>query len=172
MNFGEIFGHLEFTRTKITLLSVLTVLYLLSLVAQQKLAFVILGYALGSVLIFVSSGGLVKALENFAYHSGLSKYAAGVVSGFASGVPEAVVVILLVASGVSALVETAVTAVVLTAGFNMLLIAVYILLAGFKGGGVIRVPKEVIERESDLLRISIVMAGLIFALGLTRGIGS
>ena len=172
MNFGEVLGTLEFTRAKVALISVLAVLYLVSLVAQQMQAFVILGYALGSVLIYLSSGGLVKALKSFAYHSGLSEYAAGVVSGFASGIPEAVVVILLVSSGVPALVETAVTAVVLTAGFNMLLIAVYILLAGFKSGGVIRVPKEVIERESDLLRISIVMAGLIFALGLTRGVGS
>ncbi|MFQ5951372.1 MAG: hypothetical protein ACE5KH_04745 [Candidatus Geothermarchaeales archaeon] len=172
MNFGQVLGHLEFTRAKVALLSVLAVLYLVSFVAHQMQAFAILGYALGSVLIYVSSGGLIKALKNFAYYSGLSEYATGVVSGFASGVPEAVVVILLVASGVPALLETAVTAVVLTAGFNLLLIGVYILLAGFRSHGVIRVPKEVIERESDLLRISIVMAGLIFALGLTRGIGS
>ncbi|MFW9830543.1 MAG: hypothetical protein ACFFD8_02035, partial [Candidatus Thorarchaeota archaeon] len=126
--------------------------------------------ALALWLTFRASHFAIDGLESLGAFAGLSAYVIGVLSSLASNTPEAVVSGLTAWRGVITsspeLVEIAVLSVVMAAGFNILLLGIVVVLASRKTGGVINVPREVIEDDSELIRWTIVAMALLFAFGI------
>lgn len=86
--------------------------------------------------------------------------------------PELVLASIMVFEGLTqgseALIEIAVLSVIAASGFNILLLGLLIILVSWRMG-VIRIPCSAIAHESDLIRMTIVICLLIFALGIIEG---
>ncbi len=119
-------------------------------------------------LTFRASHVAIDGLESLGALAGLSAYFIGVLSSLASNTPEAVVSALTAwrgyATGNLELVEIAVLSVVLAAGFNILLLGIVVFLSTRKTG-VVKVPRQVVEDDTDLMRWTIVVMTLLFAFG-------
>ncbi len=128
-----------------------------------------LGLVMGAWLAFRPSEWAVEGIESFAGHRGYTAYIAGLLSSFVSNMPEAVV------SGLSAyngyvqgnetLQDIAILSVLIAAGFNMLLLGITIVIST-RGKGEMDVPKEVLKKDSVLIRWTIVALVSMFALGI------
>ena len=123
---------------------------------------------LGLYIVYIGSEVSVYGFKEAAYHLGSTLYMAGLISSFASNLPELVVSSLLVYHGVKqgldSMVETAILTVIMAVGFNALLLGFLILIVTRKVGA-IPFPYTAIKHESDLIRMTIVVSFLIFALG-------
>lgn len=128
-----------------------------------------LGIVLGTWLAFRPSEWAVEGLESVAGHRGYSAYIAGLLSSLASNMPEAVVSGLAAYSGYvqgsQDLLDIAILSVLIAAGFNMLLLGVTIVIST-RGKADMEVPKEAIQRDSVLIRWTIVALTSMFALGI------
>jgi cation:H+ antiporter len=158
------------SRWEVLLAVVIGVFCLLSFFVIQNILLFIIGImALSIWLTFRASHFAIDGLESLGSIAGLSAYFIGVVSSLASNTPEAVVSALTAWSGYSTgnseLVEIAVLSVVMAAGFNILLLGIVVVLSTRKTG-IVRVPREVVEDDADLIRWTIVVMSLLFAFGI------
>jgi cation:H+ antiporter len=149
---------------------VLLVFLLLALfLIQNVLILIIAMMALGLWLTFRASHFAIDGLESVGAFAGLSAYFIGVLSSLASNTPEAVVSGLTAWRGLVTaspdLVEIAVLSVVMAAGFNILLLGIVVVISTRKTG-VVKVPREVVEDDADLIRWTIVAMALLFAFGI------
>jgi Ca2+/Na+ antiporter len=134
----------------------------------------VLGIIIGIWLALRMSEIAVKGIEALAYSFlGVSAYVAGVLSSVASNAPE------LALAGTAAyrgavtnnpsLTEFAVLLVFAAALFNVLLVGIVILIGARQAhSSKMKVPKAVIAVESDLMRATIVMLGLVLVLGIAE----
>ncbi len=134
----------------------------------------VLGIILGIWLALRMSEIAVKGIEALAYSFlGVSAYVAGVLSSVASNAPE------LALAGTAAyrgavtnnpsLTEYAVLLVFAAALFNVLLVGIVILIGARQAhSSHMKVPKAVIAVESDLMRATIAMLGLVLILGIAE----
>lgn len=131
-----------------------------------------MGFIFGVWLITRGSEVAVEGLKGISIYLGLSEYVAGVISSLASNLPELVLASIMVFEGLSqgseALVEIAILSVIAASGFNVLLLGLLIILISWRKGA-IRIPYSAIAHESDLIRMTIVVCTLIFALGIIEG---
>jgi len=145
----------------------LFVFFLLSLFVFQNILLLIIGIMGFAIwLTFRAAHFAIDGLESLGAIAGLGAYFIGVLSSLASNTPEAVVSAITAWSGYSTgnleLVEIAVLSVVMAAGFNILLLGIVVVLSSRKTG-VIKVPRQVIEDDAELIRWTIVVMALLFA---------
>ncbi|MFX0088399.1 MAG: sodium:calcium antiporter [Candidatus Hodarchaeota archaeon] len=131
------------------------------------------GFAVGVWLALRMSELAVRGLGAAAIYFGLSLYAVGVLSSIASNTPELVIGLLMSWRGYThpdpvvglTLTETSILTVLTASGFNTLLLSLIIILGSTKKGRV-RVPREVILHESELIRSTFIAIMMIFMFGL------
>ncbi|MFX1318577.1 MAG: hypothetical protein ACFE9D_11165 [Promethearchaeota archaeon] len=146
---------------------VLFIFFLLSLFVFQNVLILIIGtMAIAVWLTFRASHLAIDGLESVGAIAGLSAYFIGVLSSLASNTPEAVVSAFTAWSGYTQgnpeLVEIAVLSVVMAAGFNILLLGIVVVFSTRKTG-VVKVPREVVEDDADLISWTIVVMALLFS---------
>ena len=138
-------------------------------VSELLNAVILLGLIMGAWLAFRPSEWAVEGLESVAGHRGYSAYIAGLLSSLASNMPEAVVSGYAAYSGYvqqsQDLLDIAILSVLIAAGFNMLLLGVTIVIST-RGKTEMEVPREVIRKDSVLIRWTIVALVSMFALGI------
>ena len=106
--------------------------------------------AVAVLCVWLSSELAVEGFGGLCLGLGLSMYVAGVVSSFASNLPEAVLAGLMAAS--PHLREVAAVMVVLAAAFNSLLLGLLVVVVSWERGSV-RVPPAALAVESEAMRM-------------------
>lgn len=159
-------------KKELALASVLIALYFyLRLANMQPTVVVVLGLVMGSWLAFRPSEWAVAGIESASGHMGHTTYMAGILSSLASNMPEAVISGLAAWIGYSAnkpeLLDIAVLSVLVSAGFNMSLLGLTVVVLSRKTGSV-KVPKEAIKKDLVLTRWTIVALAIMFALGVVE----
>lgn len=156
-------------REQVVALLLLVFLLLALFLFQNMLILIIAMMTFGLWLTFRGSHFAIDGLESIGAFAGLSAYVIGVLSSLASNTPEAVVSGLTAWRGIMTsspeLVEIAVLSVVMAAGFNILLLGIVVVISARKTG-VVKVPREVVEDDADLIRWTIVAMALLFAFGI------
>ncbi|MFW9985802.1 MAG: sodium:calcium antiporter [Candidatus Odinarchaeota archaeon] len=156
-------------REQVVALLLLVFLLLALFLFQNMLILIIAMMTFGLWLTFRGSHFAIDGLESMGAFAGLSAYVIGVLSSLASNTPEAVVSGLTAWRGIVTsspeLVEIAVLSVVMAAGFNILLLGIVVVISARKTG-VVKVPREVVEDDADLIRWTIVAMALLFAFGI------
>lgn len=156
-------------REQVVALLLLVFLLLALFLFQNILILIIAMMTFGLWLTFRGSHFAIDGLESMGAFAGLSAYVIGVLSSLASNTPEAVVSGLTAWRGIMTsspeLVEIAVLSVVMAAGFNILLLGIVVVISARKTG-VVKVPREVVEDDADLIRWTIVAMALLFAFGI------
>ncbi|MFX1491135.1 MAG: sodium:calcium antiporter [Promethearchaeota archaeon] len=156
-------------REQVVALLLLVFLLLALFLFQNTLILIIAMMTFGLWLTFRGSHFAIDGLESIGAFAGLSAYVIGVLSSLASNTPEAVVSGLTAWRGIMTsspeLVEIAVLSVVMAAGFNILLLGIVVVISARKTG-VVKVPREVVEDDADLIRWTIVAMALLFAFGI------
>jgi len=149
----------------------LTALFIIAYVLLKALkieAVSVIGFVAGALLVIEASEVAVEALRDMALHMGRSHYFAGIISSAASNLPELAIAITMCRRGVitgnEEIFEVGVLSVVIAAGFNTLLLGILI-VALTRKGGYIKFPYKAIQHESELIRMTIVVCTLIFAIG-------
>ena len=155
-------------KKELTLVFILLAVYFyMRFINIQPLLIVILGLLGGTWLAFRPSEWAVEGIESASGHRGYTTYVAGMLSSLVSNMPEAVI------SGLSAwdgqqdpvFLDIAILSVLVAAGFNMLLLGLTIVLLTHDKGK-LDVPEEAIEKDSDLIRWTVVALASMFALGI------
>lgn len=128
-----------------------------------------LGLIVGVWLAFRPSEWAVEGVESIAGHLLLTAYVAGMLTSLASNLPEAFISGFTAIEGVTTgnqdLLDIAILSVLVAAGFNMILLGITIVISTRKEGEM-KVPEEVISKDTVLIRWTIVALVSIFALGL------
>jgi cation:H+ antiporter len=130
---------------------------------------IILGLVCGTWLAFRPSEWAVEGVESGAGHLGFTAYVAGMLTSLASNMPEAVVSGIAAFNGYTSgsqdLLDIAVLSVMVSAGFNMFLLGITIMIATRGKADDMEVPVEAIKKDSVLIRWTIVALLSMFALG-------
>ncbi len=139
----------------------------------NSIATVILSLIVGVWLAFRPSEFAVKGLGSASRYLGFSAYITGMLSSLASNTPEAVIGGLTAyrgfVTGNTELLDVSVISILAAAGFNILLMGLVVMIISRKNKGrPVKVPREVIQNESELMRWTIVALAAIFALGVSR----
>lgn len=134
---------------------------------------IILSFIVGVWLAFRPSEWAVKGLGSASRYLGFSAYITGVLSSIASNTPEAVIGGLTAyrgfVTGNVELLDISVISILAAAGFNILLLGLVVMIVSRKNKGrPVKVPKGVIQNESELMRWTVVALVAIFALGVSR----
>jgi len=174
----DLFG---FGAKELTVVLILGAIYLFMFITHSAFnlfdaayAIMVLGIILGIWCALRMSEVAVKGIESLAYSFlGVSAYVAGVLSSIASNAPELAIAGSAAYRGAvtnnPALTEFAVLLVFAAALFNVLLVGIVILIGARQShSSRIKVPKAVIAVESDLMRATIVMLGLVLILGIAE----
>jgi len=174
----DLFG---FGAKELTVVLILGAIYLFMFITHSAFnlfdaayAIMVLGIILGIWCALRMSEVAVKGIESLAYSFlGVSAYVAGVLSSVASNAPELAIAGSAAYRGAvtnnPALTEFAVLLVFAAALFNVLLVGIVILIGARQShSSHIKVPKAVIAVESDLMRATIVMLGLVLILGIAE----
>ncbi len=174
----DLFG---FGAKELTVVLILGAIYLFMFITHSAFnlfdaayAIMVLGIILGIWCALRMSEVAVKGIESLAYSFlGVSAYIAGVLSSVASNAPELALAGSAAYRGAvtnnPALTEFAVLLVFAAALFNVLLVGIVILIGARQShSSHIKVPKAVIAVESDLMRATIVMLGLVLILGIAE----
>ncbi|GEM_PF-615493 len=140
--------------------------------STNSLVIIILSFIVGVWLAFRPSEWAVKGLGSASRYLGFSAYITGVLSSIASNTPEAVISGLTAYKGFVTgdveLLEISVISILAAAGFNILLLGLVVMLITQKNKGKpVKVPKQVIQNESELMRWTIVALAAIFVLGVS-----
>ena len=163
---------MKLRRAEVAAFSSLILLYIIASVVNIRNLSVFLGVVAGLWLILRSSKVAVEGLKSAVMHLGQTEYIAGMISSFASNTPELVVALLMVIKGMSiqskSLIETAVLTVIVTAGFDILVLGIMIVMMSWKRGE-LPFPYRAIAHESDIIRMTIIICILMFALGVIEG---
>jgi len=142
---------------------------------HNEILMIILGLTLGVWLAFRPSEWAVEGLENTAAYMGLSAYMVGVISSLASNTPEAVISGLTAVRGFTtgnaAMLDIAVISVLTAVGFNIMILGIMIAIT-IKKYGKVKIHKDVIEKDSELMTWTFIVLLIIFSLGVMEMIGS
>jgi len=168
--FKKIF-HITLWEAIVAILIIATYFILANVLFKENppLWFTISGFVVGTWLAFRPSEWAVTGLNSGAKYVGLSDYVAGVLSSLASNLPEAVVAIFLIINGEKLI---AVITVLSAAGFNTLILGIAIMISTIKNKGSIRVPEELENRESPIIRWAIVALLITVLFGILQYIHS
>ncbi|MCF2136254.1 MAG: hypothetical protein K9W43_03355 [Candidatus Thorarchaeota archaeon] len=138
-------------------------------ISHDATVMIVLGLVAGTWLAFRPSEWAVEGIESVAGHAAMTAYMAGMLSSLASNMPEAVVSGFAAYSGYTQnnmdMLDISVLSVLVSAGFNMLLLGITIIIAT-KGKDDMTVPEEAIKKDSVLIRWTIVALLSMFALGM------
>jgi len=118
---------------------------------------------IGLTLLFLCNEPTIIGFESLGIRLGLSEHMVGLVSSIASNLPEAVLAIFMVLS--PHLKEIAILTVMLASAFNGLLLGLLVILLTGRGQP-IRIPKEALEYDVEVMRITIAFSLLIFGTGI------
>jgi len=121
----------------------------------------------GLLLVFAAGEPVVDGFKGLAQYTGLSEHVIGIVSSIASNFPEAVLTLFMIFS--PDLREVAILTVMLASAFNDLLLGLLIIMLTFKGG-MVELPREVMEQDVEIMRITIILSVMIFGTGLILNI--
>jgi len=127
--------------------------------AMPALASLLVGLA----LVTLSSDPAVEGFRGLSERTGMSEHMAGIVSSMASNLPEAVLAVFMALS--PHLREVAVLTVMLASAFNGLLLGALVIMLTYRGGRV-RVPREALEHDVEVMRVTIAFSALILGAGL------
>jgi Ca2+/Na+ antiporter len=125
--------------------------------------FSIFALILGLGIVFVSSEEMVEGLKGFSTSTGFSEHVTGMISSIASNLPEAVLALFMAFS--PHLREVAFLTVMLASAFNGLLLGILVIMLTYKGGR-IEMPREALEHDVEIMRITIAFCCIIFGTGL------
>jgi Ca2+/Na+ antiporter len=112
---------------------------------------------------------LIGFLKEFSLSTGLSPHITGLISSLASNLPEGVMTAFMIFS--PELREVAILAVMLASAFNGLLLGILVIMVTYKGGA-IRLPKETMEQDIEIMRIAIALCMIVFGSGMILNIFS
>ncbi len=146
-----------------SLIVLMIISLVIMLVKEESLSFSIASLFIGFILVLTASEIAVEGFKGFSEYTGLSEYIAGVVSSLASNLPEAVLAIFMIFS--PHLREVAILTVMLASAFNGLLLGILVIMMTYKGGS-IEIPKEALERDVEIMRITIAFSTIILGTGL------
>ena len=142
---------------------------------HNDLLVVILGLTVGVWLAFRPSEWAVEGLETIAAYMGLSAYMVGVISSLSSNTPEAVISGLAAlrgyTTGNAAMLDIAVISILTAVGFNIIILGIMIAIT-IKKTGRVKVHKDVIEKDSELMTWTFIVVLIIFAMGVMEMIGA
>lgn len=146
-----------------SLIALMIISAVMILVEEESLSFSIASLFIGFILVLIASEVAVEGFKGFSGYMGLSEYVAGIVSSLASNLPEAVLSLFMVFS--PHLREVAILTVMLASAFNGLLLGILVIMLTYKGGS-IEIPKEALERDVEIMRITIAFSTIILGTGL------
>ena len=139
----------------------------ITLVKERSLFFSIISLLAGFILVLAASEVAVEGFKGFSEYTGLSEYVTGIVSSLASNLPEAVLALFMVFS--PHLKEVAILTVMLASAFNGLLLGILVIMLTYKGES-IEIPREALERDVEIMRITIAFSTIILGTGLILNI--
>lgn len=117
---------------------------------------------LSLVIIYFSSDPIVHGINSIVYRIGVSEYMIGIVSSISSNLPEAVLTIFIALY--PELREIAVLTVMLVSAFNGILLGILIIMLTKGERRNIVIPREGLEWNIDIMRLTIAFSILIFGL--------
>jgi len=127
------------------------------------LLFALLAISVGLALVFLASEMVVEGFKGFSEYTGFTEYMTGIISSLASNLPETVLAIFMIFS--PHLREIAILTVMLASAFNGVLLGIMVIVLTYKGGS-IKVPKEALEQDVEIMRITIAFSVIILGTGL------
>ncbi|HDI75290.1 MAG: hypothetical protein DRJ52_02765 [Thermoprotei archaeon] len=154
-------------KVEVAIVAIMALAYVASVKFLSREVSITVGFILGIYLVFRASEAAVEGLDKLALKAGLSKHLAGVISSIASNLTEALVALFLIMKESAETVETAVLSAIISAGLNVLLLGVLIIILSYKRGAVF-VSKSAIRHESDLIRSTVIVCSLITVMGLVE----
>ena len=143
-------------------LAVLVLGLVLVLFSPEGIAFSAVGLVLGLSIVVLTSEPMVEGLRDFGLQMGFSPHVTGIISSLASNLPEGVMTGFMVFS--PELREVAILTVMLASAFNGLLLGLLVIMLTFRGEP-IRLPKESMEQDIEIMRIAIALCGIVFGTG-------
>jgi len=165
-------ASLKIRRFEVAALSLMFAMYFAAMAMKFQSLEVALSIVAGLWLILRSSKVAVEGLRSAVMHMGQTEYIAGMISSFASNTPELAVALIMVIKGMSiqskSLIETAVLTVIITAGFDVLVLGILIVMMSWSKGE-LPFPYRAIAHESDIIRMTIIICSLMFSLGVIEG---
>ncbi|UCE09179.1 MAG: hypothetical protein JSW61_09365 [Candidatus Thorarchaeota archaeon] len=158
------------SRTELFIAVLLIGIYFYFRLTGQLVSLVmVLGMLMGTWLAFRPSEWAVDGIESISGHLRFSAYIAGMLTSLASNLPEAVISFFMAFEGFTTanaeLLDIAILSVLVAAGFNMLLLGLTIVISTRKKAEML-VPKEVVRKDTVLIRWTIVALLSMFALGI------
>jgi Ca2+/Na+ antiporter len=127
----------------------------------------VLSLLIGFVIVILTSEPMIEGLKEFSLSTGLSPHITGLISSLASNLPEGVMTAFMIFS--PELREVAILAVMLASAFNGLLLGILVIMVTYKGGA-IRLPKETMEQDIEIMRIAIALCMIVFGSGMILNI--
>ncbi|NWF97234.1 MAG: hypothetical protein HXY34_13940 [Candidatus Thorarchaeota archaeon] len=169
MHYASFKQSIKAGKAELSLAVILLVLYFYLRLENVSLDVVLLlGFIIGAWLAFRPSEWAVDGIESGAGHLRLTAYVAGMLSSLVSNMPEAVVSGFTAYAGYAqnnqVLRDISVLSVLISAGFNMLLLGMTIIVCTRKEKRML-VPDEVVKKDSVLIRWAFVALLAMFALG-------
>lgn len=133
----------------------------------MSLPFSVVSMAVGLVIVLMVGEPMVEGLKELGRRTGVSDHFIGIASSIASNLPEAVMTLFMIAS--PHLREVAILTVLLASAFNGLLLGVMVVMVTYRGGAV-EMPKEALEHDVELMRVTIAFCMIVFGTGVIMGI--
>jgi Ca2+/Na+ antiporter len=135
----------------------------LILLKPKEISFSLLALLLGFAIVILTSEPMIEGLRSLGQQTGLSPHVIGIISSLASNLPEGAMTAFMVLS--PDLREVAILAVLLASAFNGLLLSILVIMLTYKGGA-IEMPKESMEQDIEIMRITIALCVIVFGSGI------
>ena len=120
-------------------------------------------FFIGLLLVSLASDPAIEGFKGLSKYLKISEYVVGIISSLASNLPEAILAIFMVLS--PHLREVAILTVILASAFNGLLLGILVILITYRGGS-IEIPREALEYDLEIMRITIAFSMIILGTGL------
>jgi len=133
------------------------------LIGPESLGFSIISMLLGLFIVIIVGEPMVEGLRTFSLQTGISPHITGILSSIASNLPEGVMTMLMIFS--PHLREVAILTVLLASAFNGLLLGILVVMVTYQGGEV-NVPKEALEHDVEVMRVTIALCTIVFGTGI------
>lgn len=157
------------TRNQIIIVTALIAGIFLMSFSPEGVIFSVLSLIIGFIIVILTSEPMIEGLKEFSLSTGLSPHITGIISSLASNLPEGVMTVFMVFS--PKLREVAILAVMLASAFNGLLLGILVIMLTYKGGA-IKLPKDTMEQDIEIMRIAIALCMIVFGSGLILNIFS
>jgi cation:H+ antiporter len=137
------------------------------LLVPMSLPFSAVSMAVGLAIVLLVGEPMVEGLKELGRRTGVSDHIVGIASSIASNLPEAVMTLFMIAS--PHLREVAILTVLLASAFNGLLLGVMVVMVTYRGGTV-EMPKDALEHDVELMRVTIAFCMIVFGTGVIMGV--